>query len=229
MREAHMLGADAENTSKQAALSGPPLNIRRRITPDALEAMAEQPALEGGMADLPPEGAEMMRAMSELVDAKIREHGTIRAALEDVYNLGDLDVRDTLLDSDLASASVFFVSAREEAKKVLMATGGDPEDSNALVRKLSPYRLTGFALQLAVQRGRKRHPKADKAGDQLDIAHLSFAPFVDLLFVDKRTLGFISQEEQRYTAPLPEDACSNIFRAGTLAQVSEIIARRAGA
>jgi hypothetical protein len=228
MREAHTLGADAENTSKQATLAGPPLNIRRRITPEILEASAAHPALQEA-ADSNPEVAETMRAMSNLVESKIREHGTVRAALEDLYNLVDVDVRDTLLDSDLASASVFFAAAREEAESVLRAIGRDLEDRDALVRKLNPYQLPGFALQLAVQRGRKRHPKADRAGDQLDVAHLGFAPFVDVLFVDKRTLGFISQEGRRQTASLPADASTNIFRAGTLNQVAGIIAQRAGA
>jgi hypothetical protein len=138
------------------------------------------------------------------------------------------EILDRIPDSDLAMMSVFFNSAREEVRKVLNRVEADPSVGEQLVRRLDPYSAPGFSLKSAVQRARKQHPKPDTAGDEIDVEHVGFAPCLDVLFVDKRTLGFVRQEARDHPSLLTSDATGVIERAGTLGRAAEVIVKQYG-
>ena len=75
---------------------------------------------------------------------------------------------------------------------------------------------------MAVARARARHSTAPTASDQLDEEHVSFGPYVDLLFVDKRTAGYLTEEFRRKDGRMYFDPARSIKRAR---DVAEMLAR----
>lgn len=226
MRAAHEMGADASNASKQASQDSPPLSMRRAIDPTQVDAAAVEEAFEAVLKDVPHDVQAVMRQMYQQVRTAIGDHGNARQALASIYNLTEVEVLDQIADTDLAAVSGFFNSARQEVHAILKRVAADPSVAEQLVRRLDPYAAPGFSLQLAVQRARKRHPKPDNPGDDIDVAHIGFAPYVDVLFVDKRTLGFVNQEVRGNSIRLAPGVVSAVERAGTLERVAEVIAAR---
>jgi hypothetical protein len=227
MRAAHETGADASNASKQAGQLGPSLSMGRAIDPTQLDSAAIEEAFESVLQDVPSDVQAVMRQMYQQVRTSIRDHGNARQALASIYNLTEVEVLTYIADTDLAAVSGFFNSARQEVHAILERVAADPSVAEQLVRRLDPYAAPGFSLQLAVQRARKRHPKPDNPGDDIDVAHIEFAPYVDVLFVDKRTLGFVRQEARDNQIRLAPGVVSAIERAGTLERVADVIATRA--
>ncbi|HEX8697153.1 MAG TPA: hypothetical protein VF746_32335 [Longimicrobium sp.] len=226
MRTAHEMGADASNTSKQASQLGPPVSMRRAIDPPQLDSPAVREAFEAALTDMPPDVQALTRQMYQLVRTSIQDHGSARRALENIYNLAKVEALGRIPDSDLAIVAGFFNSARKEVDEVLSRVGAEPSTGEQLVRRLDPYAAPGFSLQLAVQRARKRHPKPEEPGDDLDVAHVGFAPYVDVLFADKRTFGFVVQEARDNPERLASCSIGAIERAGNLEQAAEVIAKR---
>jgi hypothetical protein len=226
MQGAYVTGADAENASKLATQQARPVSMRRQIDPSLLNSHAFNQSFQGAIAGMPSPVVSLMRWIGKRVTASIRKFGNVRQALEWIYKLDNVEMRNEILDGDLAAVSTFFKSARKEVDDLFALAGADTSTSEQLVRRLNPYRAPGFALRLAVLRARKRHPKADQPGDQIDSDHVCFAPYVDVLFVDKRTLGFAMQEYRDNRALIPSHGISRIEKAGTLEQVTAIIASR---
>jgi hypothetical protein len=171
---------------------------------------------------------EMALELFERVESQITRSGTIRAALETMYELNSVAVRPAVLDADLPSVSVFFQTAREQVDEVAVKLGIDSDRVLEAVERLDPYSCPGVALQLAARRARERHTKPDQPGDEVDLAHLAFAPHVDLLFADKRTFAFIQQEAQKSEGNLIPGFTETIRRAGSLAQLEAYISERTG-
>lgn len=227
MREAYALGAEAENLAKEASLNSPTSSIRRPIQAHELGS-ADVTGLEEALESADPAVAGFMRSLSRYVREKILKHRTVRKALEKIYGLQHLDVRSRIRDSDLPPVSVFFKSAAPAVQEALLRVGRSTLETEAVKRQLNPYAIPGFALQLAVRRGRSLHPKPDKPSDQLDLDHVAFAPFVDLHFVDKRTYGFVLQARRDVDSYLPPNAMGNVRQAGTLERVAEAIRQYKG-
>jgi hypothetical protein len=223
MRAALEMGADAENLSKEAARQGPPSDFGAFIDPSTLDSPETEALIEAVLADLPLDAAVLMRQMIEQVRAKLLEHGTVRDGLEALYGLQNVAIRQSIPDSDLAVVPSFFNTARTEVDAVCSRIGLERSYGEQLVLQLNPYQAPGFALQLAARRARQRHPKPDEPSDQIDVAHIAFAPYVDLAFVDRRTLGFITQEARDRPHLLASEFTKNIVRAGTLDRVAEAI------
>jgi hypothetical protein len=226
MRRAHEMSADASNTLKQAGQGRPAMSMRRAVDPALLEAEAAEEAFRAALNDVAPDAQTLMRQMFQQVRTAIQSHGSVRRAMENIYKLSGVEIVDRIPDADLAAVSVFFESAREEAQDVLSRVQADPALGEQLVRRLDPYAGPGFALQLAVQRARMRHPKPDNPGDEIDVAHAGFAPYVDLLFADKRTYGFVAQEARDSPDLLTQSGWRTIGRAGTLERAAAMIAVR---
>ena len=229
MRIAHQMGANASNTSKRAVQAAKAGNLRRKVDPATLGFLGADEMFEEALASAPPDVRVTMRQVFDQVRNGIQNHGNIRRALENIYGIASVEFIDEIVDDDLAAVSVFFASARSEIPAVFGRVGADPSDSERLVQRMDPYAAPGFSLQLAVQRARKRHPMPDKPGDEIDVAHVGFAPYVDLLLVDKRTFGFAVQEARDNPKRLASDRLNTIRQAGTLQQAAEAIAAGATA
>lgn len=131
-----------------------------------------------------------VRRMNDLV----KRHKNVRHAFEELYGLKGMEVTAALRSTDLPAASVFFSSAREQIKQIA-------EDFNiplpfflALLPKLNPYKTPGYSLGIAINRAQQLSGNRAEAGDRVDDDHITFAPYVDLIFVDKRTFAFLYQE-----------------------------------
>jgi hypothetical protein len=225
LRAALEMAAEAENLSKEATRQGSAMNLDAPIDPSTINSAEAEQLLETVLADVPQEVALLMRQMYERVRAQILEQGTVRKGLETLYGLQDVVVRGSIPDSDLAGVATFFNVARDQVGGICSRVGMERSNGEQLVLRLDPYHSPGVALQLAAQRARHLHPKPDEPGDQVDVAHLAFAPYVDLAFVDRRTLGFITQEARDRPHLLAPEFTKNIVRAGTLDRVAEVILR----
>lgn len=226
MRVAYGLGADGANSSKAAAREEPQLDPNAPIDPELLNSPETEAAFQAAVADLPADAAVLMHQLYHQVRAALLEQGTVRKGLEAIYGLQNVHIREQIPQSDLAAVSVFFKTARTEAASICSQAGLSELQCEPFIDQLDPYAGPGFALQLAAQRARRLHPKPDEPGDEVDVGHLAFAPYVDLAFVDKRTLGFISQEARDRPNLLAPAFTENIVRAGTLEQVGRVILER---
>lgn len=124
---------------------------------------------------------------------------SMREAAVRFYKLTDVDpdVIRVAPDSDLGELSVFFWMARQVAKDMEQAGGGEVGRFSGLVSKINPYECPGFRLRLALLRARALAPKIAEPGDMIDADHLVYAAHVDLAMVDKRTFDFLRQEARR--------------------------------
>lgn len=219
MRAALALGTDAANLAKEAARVHPALDFNAPVDVAQVTSAEAEAAMEAAIGDLPTATATLARQMFQQVRAAIVSEGTVGEALKAIYGLQEIAKHRTIPEPDLAPVSTFYSSASAEAARM----GVEAHRIPSLVSQLDPYKAPGFALQLAVHRARKLHPKLDEPGDQIDVAHLAFAPYVDLAFVDKRTLGFLTQEARDRPQLLLPEFTKNITRAGTLDRVAEVI------
>jgi hypothetical protein len=216
MREAHEIGAEAERLSQQARAVGSP-KMRARINPDnAAERFAE-------LLDTHFEPGSPKRAIAETIHQQLnhalREEGTLRGALENIFGLRRMDIVSSVPHEDLAMISVFRNQARVVGFALSEASGIPQDVVDVALDALNPYDCPGYALKLAAQRARRGHPKLPVAGDQIDDEHLTFAPYADVLFVDKRTFDFVGRELRRDAPLLPASAAVSLCRAANLADV----------
>jgi hypothetical protein len=225
MREPLQIAANASNLTKGQKK----LSLRRGIPPDeAARLTARELALEA-LEGHPPELSELLLELFERVEAEVARAGTVRAALEMMYELDHVAVRSAIPDTDLPMMSVFFRTARNEADNVGGRLEIERDKVLEVVDDIDPYLCPGFALQLAARRARESHTKPDEASDEIDLAHLAFAPYVDLLLADKRTHAFVQQEARKPQGGLRPEFIENIVRVGSLTQLEEHIRKRAGA
>jgi hypothetical protein len=131
-----------------------------------------------------------VRRMNDLV----KKHKSVQRAFEELYGLSGMDITPPLHPTNLLAASVFFSSAQEQIKQVAKACNIPLPSLLALLPQLHPYKTPGYSLGIAVDRARQLSGNRTEAGDQIDVDHITFAPYVDVLFVDKRTFTFLNQE-----------------------------------
>jgi len=124
---------------------------------------------------------------------------------------------------------MFVGLAREIVAQVAVATPRFVSALDEVLPGLDLFAAPGMRLRAAVHRARMVHPRESEPGDQLDEDHVVFAPYVDVLFVDKRTVSFLQQESRDRPSLLPPAAIANIVRAKdlthTVALISEAAAR----
>jgi hypothetical protein len=177
------------------------------------------PAFAEELSTQQPELAPLIRATMEHVIASLEASGgDIRKAKLMQWGLADAVDIGSVPDEDLAISASFYFMAREAASEISSKLNVPEEQVLRLVKDLNPYHALGFRLVLAVQRARRAHPMGSAAADQEDQNHLIFAPYVDLMFVDKRTLDFVRREEGR-DVRLPTGSGSNLRRARGLDDV----------
>ncbi len=221
-REALEFGATASNSSKAGITRVPPLPDREffSTTEDAIRAFLT------ASPDLNERAQRLMVELTHNLGDAVKESG-VRPALVRLYGLDNLNSVDSIPNSDLGGAMLFVSTAKEGVDRICALTGLPRSSVFDVLRLLNPYQAPGYSLKLAVARARRTHPSQDVAGDQLDEDHVAFAPYVDLLFVDKRTHAFLKQEKRDRPALVSSFVGTNVRRAATLADVSAAISRDA--
>ena len=162
---------------------------------------------------------DYVRWLSKLV----KKHKNLKHAFEELYGLSGMEITPPLQPTDFPAASFFYASAREQIRQIT-------EDFNTslpllvtLLPKLNPYKTPGYSLGIAVDRARQLSRNRAKAGGLIDNNHINFAPYVDVLVVDKRTFTFLKQEfrdRPEFLVALPE---GRVRRAGSIHQLEEAL------
>jgi hypothetical protein len=223
MADAIKTSTSAELLSKQARPVAPLKLSKADIDWDELYRDSLTMVAEASGA-----GSELHQVLLTMFDQtfeRIRGHGSARNALVSLFGLSAVEVVRKIPDDDLSSALVFYSTARAEAVALASEHHIDPEPLLSRVNGISMYDCPGFRLKLAAQRGRRTHPKEPEPGDQIDEDHVMFAPYVDLLIGDKRTVGFVSQRTKNPFLQLPEGAVANIKRVADLDECRAVISK----
>jgi hypothetical protein len=162
------------------------------------------------------EQSDLGRAIKENIHRlfeAMRQERTQREALVRSAGLKGLPIATKVPDEDLVEVGGFFDLARIQLP-ALGAILGIPESQMlTLLPRLDPYQSPGFRLKLAVERARKRAGQLTKSGDLVDSDHIMFAPYCDILFVDKRTLTYAMQEQRDRPSLLPPGSTDHLRRA----------------
>lgn len=195
-----------------------------RIDPDEIEAHVRRS--EELLADGTAETARFLRTIGENVIRGIKEaDGDPRAACVRDWGLADLRCLSDIREEDLLKAAAFLGAVTFAAEHIAVELRIQEEEVLELVNELRPYEAPGYCIEMAVSRARAAHTKEPTAGDHVDEEHVSFAPYVDLMFVDKRTLDFVDRERRRKDGRMVDGAPVNITRARDLENVLEQIQR----
>lgn len=137
--------------------------------------------------------------------------------------ISELACLKQLHPEDFSKAAGFVEMARSFAADVATGAGTNPSTVLALVNELRPNDAPGYSLEMAVARARTRHSRGPTAADQVDEEHVSFAPYVDLMFVDKRTKAYIEEEVRRHDGRVAYDPSAKLVRPRNLSDVLEAI------
>jgi hypothetical protein len=121
--------------------------------------------------------------------------------------------------ADLSNISVVRVLALEICGLERL---GDCAD---IISRFDPYECPSFRVTAAVRRARVSHPKSPEPGDKIDEDHLAYAPYVDLMVVDKRTRSFAEQESRRSHGLLRPADISSLAQARHLQEVMGLVKR----
>lgn len=221
MADAIKTSTSAESLSKQARPVTPLKLSQADIDWD--ELYRDSLAMVTEASDAGSELHQMLLTIFDQTFERIRGHGSARNALISLFGLSAVKVVRKIPDDDLSSAHVFYSTAREEAVALASEHHINPETLLSRVDEICMYDCPGFRLKLAAQRGRRTHPKEPEPGDQTDEDHVMFAPYVDLLIGDKRTVGFVSQRTRNPFLQLPEGAIANIKRVADLDECRAVI------
>jgi hypothetical protein len=98
-----------------------------------------------------------------------------------------------------------------------------------VMNEMDPYDCPGWNLWMAISRGLRSASKTAEPSDPVDGEHAFHHPYVDLAFVDKRTMGHIRNQCKRSEFRLTPDAVSHIQRAAGLDAVIRAIQDRTAA
>lgn len=126
---------------------------------------------------------------------------------------------------DFGKAAGFYEAAREFASDVATSVNTDSSTVLRLVNQLRPYDAPGYSIEMAVARARARHSQKPTAGDQVDEEHVCFAPYVDLMFVDKRTKAYIEEEVRRGDGRVAYDPTAKLVRPRNISDALAAIVR----
>jgi hypothetical protein len=148
----------------------------------------------------------------EKVLAVVRKTGTLSSALISHLELDGLsDIKKRYL-SDAGSLSVLFKMAREAIPHVAELSGESQSEATRAISYIEPAKCPGFSLRMALIRGFLSSDKKNKPSDWLDATHIVYAPYVDILFADKRTHDYLHKETRNQRYRIEQSLLSNIRR-----------------
>jgi hypothetical protein len=193
-----------------------------------------------GKLPFTPEAAEMLVAnISKLkiphelnavpdVIERIRRAGagrySQRRATEYLFALDDTRAARMAPKADLAELGTFMHIARTVAAHIDASRTPNTQPTTPLVAALDPYACRGARLRLARLRAQANTRTPDVPSDGVDADHLVYAPYVDVMFVDKRTREYLVQEARRDKGRLlPSESIRGIRQAGSLTDIERAI------
>lgn len=158
-----------------------------------------------------------------------KREGSSRRGSEAVLGLKGIPGVGEFADENLAELGMFYGRARAAAIELADMMGIPRHFFAGVITELDPFRCPGMRLKLAVQRARGRARKPQEPGDDIDEEHLMFVPYVDLAFVDKRTLDYARRETGEGRQKLPQGSLAMMRRGGSLERVSSALLEMRGA
>ena len=216
MREAFQLGAAAEGLTKGA----PPAPRTVGLPTEAQIKERLEQAREIILSGL-PEGSSMREAIEDTLQSVGEMHLAgmrTRDVQRQVLGIADMKKIKGAPVEDFPNISVL----RHLALKVCLEAGG-PGDCREVVTEFDPYDCPGFRLKAAAHRARLKHPKPPEPGDQIDEDHLVYGPYMDVMFVDKRTRSFVHQEAGRSHGLLNSEDAAAVTQASDLTEVLRVV------
>lgn len=218
MQRAFEEASHAEALGK-AARTQAPASLRAPLQVTAAQAASARALLMSEATD--PQMCVQLESLFDVALAHVQGR-TMREALLSMFGLSDLAAASRAPESDLTSIAAYLPTAEEVAAAIL-GPDAPAEERHSLARAFDPYECRGIRLRLAANRARRPHPGVPVASDQLDESHVIFAPYVDLMFVDKRTRSFLQQEARKSSALCYQSDLENIVVPRTLEQVMDVI------
>ena len=199
-----------------------------RVDPRAMEAFvrAKQQEL---LAGLPQSlASDLFEALGDrTVDAIKATGGDLWQANLQRLGIAELECIDELHAEDYSKTSGFVEMARDFSSDVAALAGTVPKTVLDVANQLRPYDAPGYSLEMAVSRARVRHSRNPKASDLVDEEHVVFTPYVDVIFVDKRTKAYLEEEVRRGDGRINYDPSGKLARASNLDGVLEVLRVRA--
>src|SRR6185503_15704904 len=155
------------------------------------------------------------------INAHLASAPNVRVAFERAYELEGLDVIRSVDDEDIHRVATFFSVAREVASECATELGAD---AAIALRALNPYECPGVCVEMAVSRAQDLSAQAADASDEPDRAHMSYLPYVDAMFADRRTVGFLEQSARSGKAgPLLATQSRRLARSSDLSRFFEVL------
>lgn len=191
--------AEANNLAKEAWRLAPLPSPTTIIDPDLMNADKMYEKIQQTFSDQPEGAKEFLEKFAPQMVRYIQEKGSVDLALRKWMIDQGMIVSDSVSFDDLPICTTFFEKAREVITSLFEESGRPLSEVDKLVKTLDPYRSPSVSLNMAIERARSLQSQKDKASDQIDMEHLYFAPYVDLMFIDKRTFEYVTQEARRNT------------------------------
>lgn len=172
------------------------------------------------------EAADMFRDLGDrAIEALNAADGNLWEANLKRLGISELSCLSEIRPEDFGKAAGFLEAARDFASDVATDANTDPSTVLRLVNQLRPYDAPGYSIEMAVARARARHSQKPTAGDQVDEEHVCFAPYVDLMFVDKRTKAYVEEEVRRRDGRVAYDPTAKLVRPRNISDVLAAIRR----
>lgn len=215
----------AAETAKLRIPNLAPRSLRAptQITP---EMIANARALMDSSTEDPEMRAQMYRTMEKILQNL--PGATHREAMIRVSGLDGVPWIAEILDEDLAIVGAQHIRAIEVAEDVLHRIGATPIDPIALAAVLHPLGRPSTRLLLTVRRGRQRQASQTGRNDHIDEEHIAFTPYIDVMFVDKRTRHYLVTECQRHPQVCNKHELRSIAVARNLSDTVAILQARHG-
>lgn len=210
--EAEALSADAQNTHGPSKMWRLPKGIPPGVDIEQMASSARAAGVEQGL-----DSAQLdeLEAMARAIGDSVLGAGGLRPGLVNHFGLAGFEHIARAPDSDLSILSVFAEQVRERL-------AGIP-DAESRLRHVDFFSLPALSLELAYHRALAADgiTKTPSAGRDRD--HLAFAPYVDLITVDKRTFAYLEQESRHRRDLLPLGVPKSVYRVGDVSGIVEAI------
>jgi hypothetical protein len=221
-RSVFELSSNAENLSKQA---GPtPRRLPDHVDWEQLMVQAEEVIAQAAPT---AEEREALRAGLQFVAPYVQRAGSARGAIIELQGLSEVRNVGMVPDANLTELAMFVGVAREIVAQMAAASPRFASTLAEVLPGLDLFAAPGTRLRAALHRARMLHPRKAEPGDQLDEDHVVFAPYVDVLFADKRTVSFLQQESRDRPLLLRPASIANVLRAKDLTHTVDLISTAA--
>lgn len=199
MESAQGIAAAARNSTRGTRLP----HSYRKQTRERMNLPAARTAMEQALSTvgLTEQVRGMMRATFDALSTSMEHSANLRSAFEKAYCVEGYDCIRTVDDDDLPRVATFFSVAKDAIRELAPALGLPIDRCLELVPSLDPYDCPGTRIEMSVSRAQDASGQVAEVADEPDRAHVTFLPYVDVLFADRRTVGFFQQEAQNGKRP----------------------------